>query len=243
MINVKELNKCDTAQWLDSFRKNNFYKTILNDYDYCISSYREMSILKACLHHTVYETARTFTEQYRILDVVPYYYIDFLLKNHPKTIIDLGCGINNFKKYIPGLVGIDADREATQADIFDFFDSDFSQGHQQCCDALMSINAIHFSPVNTITQRLKWLAELIRPGGTAFVSTNLETWLMYTDKSTIYQLFGPVPMFDNIVNYINDQILATNLNLVVNDWPVLHYTEHSTIRDDYNGNIRLVFTV
>jgi hypothetical protein len=66
---------------------------------------------------------------------------------------------------------------------------------------------------------------------------------MYTTQEQNQALFGKQPSFEAIVNYINDQILDTGLKFLVVDWPVLHISEHSTIRDDLNGNVRLVFEV
>lgn len=241
MINVQEKNVCQQNEWLTKFSTVDAYRSISEHYDTFIASYHDMTLLRAALHHTVYEVSRKFTEEYRILDIVPYYYIQFLLKSKPKTILDLGCGFNIFKPYIPGIIGIDPDPDSP-ADIHDFFDGEFSQGHHQRYDAVITINAIHFSPVDTITQRIKYVADMIKPGGSAFIAFNLETWLMYTDKNTIRNLFGKIPKFQEVVNYINDQILATGFEFVVVDWPAIHYSEHSTVRDDLNGNIRLVFT-
>lgn len=240
MINIKEINACNSQQWLEEFLRHPLYQNIAKKYKTHISTYREMSILKASLHDTVYELSRKFTQDYGILDVVPFYYIDFLLQKNPQTILDLGCGLNVFKEHIPGIIGLDADA-ASNYDIFDHFDQDFVTGHQQTFDAVISINCIHFSSIESITQRLLWVADLIKPHGRAFVSTNLETWLMYTDRTVIEKLFGPKPKFDDIVNFVNDKILDTKLKFLVYDWPVLHYTEHATIRDEHNGNIRLVF--
>jgi len=240
MINVKEKNVCQSESWLKEFMNNEFYQKIAEKYKLHICSYREMSILKAALHTTVYELTRKFTEDYRVLDVVPYYYINFLLEKKPQAIVDLGCGLNIFKNHIPGIIGIDADKNS-KADVFVSFDSEFASGHQNFYDALISINCIHFSSIETITSRLSQVAHLLKPGGRGFVSTNLETWLMYTDAQTIRKLFGHQPKFDDIINYVNDQVLSTKLNFIVYDWTVLHHTEHSTIRDDHNGNIRLVF--
>lgn len=243
MINVKELNVCKADYWENEFKHNDFFQHIASNYALSVFSHRDMTILKAALHHTVYETPRVFLEEYRILDAVPYYYIKFLLEKQPNIVVDLGCGINNFKPYIPGLVGIDCNHKIKKSDVVDRFDQDFVTGHQQFCDALMSINVIHFSPINTITQRLKWVSELICSGGRGFVATNLETWLMHTPAEQIKKLFGARLKFDDIANYVNEQIIATGLDFIVVDWPVLHGSEHSTIRDELNGNIRLVFNV
>ena len=238
--NVIELNTCNSNQWLDEFKTLPSYQRAAQHYDHVITSYLEMTLLKAAWHHTVYELPRDFCEQYKILDCTPFYYIEKVMQTNPATVVDLGCGLNVFKKVYPNIIGIDSNPKAN-FDEFDFFDEDFAQGHRHYYDGLISINTIHFSPIDTISQRLSMTKGLVKPGGRAFVSFNLETWLMHTDKQVIDSLFGPVPQFNDIVNYVNNQIVASNLNLEVVDWPVLHITENSTIRDDYNGNIRLVF--
>ena len=238
--NVQELHPLDRQLWQTEFEQNPFYQTIASRYTHSISSYYEMTVLRAAFGETVYEYGRNFLENNRILDIVPYYYIDYLLKTNPATVVDLGCGINSFKPHIPGLIGIDADY-ASKFDIHDRFDEDFVKGQKHVFDALISINCIHFSPIDSITQRLKWASQLIKPGCRGFVSFNIETWLMYTPAEQLRTLFGSVPDFIDVVNYVNDQILASELDFLVVDWPVLHISEHSSIRDDLNGNIRLVF--
>jgi hypothetical protein len=242
VIDVTEINPCDPVTWKQKFFSNKFYCDIATAYKFVIFSHKEMTLMKAALNDTVYVPPRNFLNDHEILDAIPYYYINFLLENNPKFLIDLGCGVNYFKPHVPGLVGIDADPESA-ADIFDHFDQDFVAGHQHYCDALISINTIHFAPVTELTQRLKWISELVKPGGRGFVSFNIETWLMYTTEKQNQTLFGDCPSFEAIVNYVNHQILATGLKFLVVDWPVLHISDHSTIRDDLNGNIRLVFEV
>ena len=239
MINVQEKNVFPGACWLNEFPKITYFEHIPQHYQHLITTHKDMSFLKAALHHTVYELPRVFLEQYKILDTVPYYYIKFLMEKNPKTILDLGCGSNVFKPFLHGIVGMDADPDAA-ADIHDFFDEEYTQGHIHAYDSVISINAIHFSAIDTISKRLIWISKLVRPGGAAFVSFNLETWLMYSNLELIKKLFGDFPKFDDVINYVYDQILATKLHLVVMDWPCLHITEHSTIRDGLNGNIRLV---
>jgi len=240
MITVKEINPINAEDWLAKFQQSELFRCIRNDYQHVISSYREMTVLRAALNHTVYAKSRDFCKQFDILDVVPYYYIQKVMEINPEVVIDLGCGLNVFKKTWPNIIGIDAD-ENSNCDIMDHFDRDFVQGHQQYCDALISINAIHFAPIDQITERLQWCANLVKPGGRAFVSFNLETWLMYTDIACISQLFGSSPQLDDIVNYVDHAIKSLSLDLIIYDWPILRVAPESTIRDDLNGNIRLVF--
>lgn len=248
MINVVEQNPCPD-RW-----HNEFMTTVLPNikanYDYIghvINSHKEMTLLKACLHSTVYEHGRRFLDMYNILDSTPYYYIKYLLDTDPKNIIDIGCGDNGFKKSFPNLIiGLDSLEMGDclgRVDIVEKFNQAFANKNKQLYDGVISVNAIHFSPIYSITQRLNWIAQLLTPGSRAFVSFNLETWLMYTNKKEIESIFGKYPQWDDVINYVYQQIIETELNFMVVDWPVLHITEHSTIRDDYNGNIRLVFSV
>lgn len=239
---VIELNTLSSTAWLAEFPTHPAFQHIPQHYQHSIASYKEMSFLKAALHTTVYDQPRRVLEDYRILDTVPYYYIKFLLERNPQSILDLGCGLNIFKPYIPGIVGLDSNvYGATLADIVASFDLDYALANAESYDSIISINAIHFAPIDTITKRLTAVSQMMRPGYRSFVSFNIETWLMHTSLDTVQKLFGQIPKFDDVVGYVNDQILATNLNFCVVDWPVLHITEHSTIRDDLNGNIRLVF--
>ena len=240
MIRVSEINPIDHRQWLEEFSQTDLYQELAPKFDHVISTYREMTVLKASLHNTVYERSRDFCNKERILDIVPYYYIRPLIETNPEVMVDLGCGSNIFKEVWPDIIGIDADPES-RYDILDHFDQDFALGHQEYCDALISINAIHFSSIDTLVERLKWCEGRLKPGGMAFVAFNLETWLMYTDRKRCIELFGPSPKFNDIVNYVDREIRLAGLNFVIYDWPVIRVPDESTIRDDLNGNIRLVF--
>ena len=241
MIQVKEVNPYNSNHWRQEFSCSPHWQSIVKNYQTVIFTYKEMTLLKATLHHTVYENPRLFLKNYNILDATPYYYINFLLEKLPNTVVDIGCGVNYFKPHVPNLLGIDADPKSN-FDIFDHFDEDFANNHRRSYDSLISTNTIHFFPITSITKRLL-LAQMIKPGGRGFVSFNFETWLMHTAKEQVELLFGNHPKFEDVVNYVNDQILQTELDFIVIDWPVLHITDNSTIRDDLNGNIRLVFNV
>lgn len=241
MINVKEINPCDPQIWTNRFKQSPLYQKILPNYKHVISSHREMTFLKAALNHTVYEIPRRFCDNFGILDVIPYYYIEQLMEINPKDMVDIGCGQNVFKKTYPNLLGIDCETQHSCPDIVDYFDEDFCRGHAGWYDAVITINTIHFEPINTIADRILMVNQLLRPGGRAFVAFNFETWLMHTPKDQCVELFGNFPKFDDVINYVNDQIISTKLNFLTIDWPILRVTQESTIRDDYNGNIRLVF--
>ena len=238
---MMQLNPCQPDKWLEKFKQTPYYRKATTLYDHVISSHQEMSVLKAALHHSVYERGRFIGEEYKIFDIIPHYYIQFLLEASPESILDIGCGENNFKKIYPNIIGMDADPDNPKSDVFDYFDDGYVAGHQSMYDAVMTINTIHFSSIDSIKQRLLMISQLLKPGGRAFVSTNFETWLMYTETEVVTAMFGRFPKFSDVMDYMHQEIISTGLDFLVVDYPVLSYAKESTIRDDYNGNIRLVF--
>lgn len=237
---IQQLNPIDTEKWWQEFQQSPQFAVSKTSYDYFIKSYQEMTIVKAAWHDTVYDLPRKVCEQHRVFDISPHYYIKFLLDICPEKFVDIGCGENVFKKIYPNIVGIDSD-PTSNFDIFDHLDNDFVAGHLECFDAIISINTIHFSPIDTVKDRLLWIKEMLKPNGRAFISTNLETWLMYTDKQRSLSLFDGIPNLENLVQYVHQQVMDTGASFLVIDYPVLKYSHESTIRDDYNGNLRWVF--
>ena len=236
---IEQINPLDIAKWKKSFLNNSFYSKNFSNYDHIIFSFQEMTLLKAALHHTVYEVPRRFCKQYKILDAVPYYYIDYLLEKNPKTIVDIGCGENVFKDYL-NLTGIDSD-ESSNYDVFDHVDADYAKYHANMYDAIITINTIHFAPITEITNQINLIESMLVSEGRAFVSFNVETWLMYTDNATVKQIFGKELSLDKVLLYMHKQIENCNLNLLVYDWPILKISAESSIRDNLNGNVRIVF--
>jgi hypothetical protein len=244
MQSIIEINPYQSSVWKQQFKQTDVYQSIKDNYDHVIFSYRELTLFRAALHYTVYELSRKFLQDYKILDAVPYYYFQYIMENDPNVIVDLGCGLNVFKDTWSNIIGIDSKycpEPICKHAVEQHFDDDFVAEHQELCDALISINTIHFSEIDTITHRLIGVSQLLRPNARAFVSFNLETWLMYTPREKIHKMFGNWPELSDVIAYVNDQIIATNLDFVVVDWPILRIPEEGTIRDDINGNIRLVF--
>jgi len=237
---MNEKNQYSIDTWKQELLSNPFYKTIIEKYDGIVFSYFEMTFLRSSLHNTVYDPGANFLKDYNILDAVSLYYIRFLLEKSPNNIIDIGCGVNRFKKIIPNVIGLDADRNSNY-DVFDHFDKDYSSNHLECFDAVICINTIHFASITTITERLLWIADILTTGGRAFVTFNFETWLMYSSSQDIKDLFGLYPKFTQVVDYMSNQITNTGLKFIVEDWPILDHNINSTVRDDLNGNVRLVF--
>jgi hypothetical protein len=243
-MEIQNTNSYDSNKWRDQFPV--VFEDLVKRYDHAIYTYQEMNVLKAVLHHTVYDAPYEVLDKYNIINALPYYYIQWILENKPNVILDVGCGTSPFKNLISNIVGIDNhlcpppyDKDSIQC----HFDEDFAVSHQKMCDALISVNAIHFSPIWTIRSKMLDLAKLLRPGGRAFVAFNAETWLMSTPRPELQQRFGNYPDTQCLLEYMYEQTMNAGLNFLVSDWPVTQVSEHSPIRDDVNGNVRLVFEV
>ena len=161
--------------------------------------------------------------------VVAFYYLEFLTKQNPKKIYDLGCGWNIFKKYIPSIIGVGAENPNTEwffGDLHDFVDDDFIRGHQNYFESVFSICALHFIPMSDIRQRVLDFASMIRPSGRGFVAFNamrmlerdkkmfncndLESWI----RSELWNLPFNVLQFDVNLEKL-DSGMDGNIRLVL----------------------------
>ena len=170
-----------------------------------------------------------------LVSMVPFWYINFLLEKHPKQIIDMGCGDNTFKKYIPFIHGIDPVDDF--ADEKDFFDADFSQDHTEAYESVMSINALHFISLNDYGLRLREFANIIKPGGRGFITFNVERMKENTSDDEFISLFSSAtPNNKQLSDYILSETKSNLQNILVYD-DFLDECE-----DEYlDGNIRIVF--
>jgi len=164
--------------------------------------------------------------QYKIIDMAPFWYINFLLEKNPLQIIDLGCGNNLFKKYIPIIHGIDP-LSNVGSDQKDIFDTSFSENHSNQFESVMSINALHFISFKNYGQQLKEFSNIIKPNGRGFITFNVARMKEYTDL---------IDMPTNVSEYIWSETEKNLDNILV-------YDDYVTdIEDEYlNGNIRIVF--
>jgi len=239
-INIPAINPYHDVTWRREFPM--VYSDLANSASHVIYTYQEMNVLRAVLGD-VYEMPYPLFDSHGIVNAVPYYYLQWILETNPNVVLDVGCGTNPFGRLMPNIVPLDDrscppphDPRALEC----HFDEDFAASHQEMCDALISVNAIHFSPIWTVTARLRSLASMVRSGGRAYVAFNAETWIASTPTLELQQYFGTYPDPDNLVEYIYQSVLDADLELLVSDWPVCDITENSGVRDDFNGNIRLV---
>jgi hypothetical protein len=84
-----------------------------------------------------------------------------------ETVVDIGCGVNPFKQYLPNLIGIDPafDQADFKCTIEDFnTDSKF--------DVALCLGSINFGDVNTIEKQISKVTSLLKPKARIFWRCN-----------------------------------------------------------------------
>lgn len=92
-----------------------------------------------------------------------FYYIDMLYEKNPATIIDVGCGECTWKRWFPRIIGFDPNTGPYyQQDFVDYFDEDFSRGHEKKFDCGLAINSLHFIPWRKIPDQIDLAMNIVR---------------------------------------------------------------------------------
>ena len=162
---------------------------------------------------------------------VPFYYINYLLKQNPTTVYDLGCGWNVFKRYIPNLIGIDFEDPSMlnfYADIPDYIDDDYIKNHQNYFESVFSINALHFYPLSTFSKIVDDFYSMIKPGGRGFLACNLSRMM---EKDPVFKNAKPA----EVELFCRDQLSTlSHIKFLVVD--IRSYP----VNEPLDGNVRLV---
>ncbi len=174
--------------------------------------------------------------------IVPFYYIDQLLERDPEQIVDIGCGWNIFKKYIPRIYGIDA--MGTDADLIANYDQKFIDQHRHQWPSVMSINLSWHMGANgeatnmdNLVEHVKQFSTLVQPGGRCFLALSALGIMKYTPRSWFthrsLSAFDPEPL----ALHIRDLLLGTGFKFLCLDLELdLLYNMPS-----HDGEIRMVF--
>lgn len=161
-------------------------------------------------------------------DVVCFYYIKYLLDINPTSVIDIGCGPNMFKTFIPNLYGIDLDHPLADAQVE--FTSEYAQLHKEKYGAAMAINSLHWTTIDKFERTIYDFASVISPGGRGFITFNLSRMMSAASHKNWDLWLNDVYFADGIIRRLN-------LDLLVVDQ---HYVDN-TSGNRINGNIRIVF--
>lgn len=187
-----------------------------------------------------------------LFSAVPFYYLEFLTKHNPKQILDIGCGANYFKHYIPTVVGVAAespDNYFYRGDVHGEFNADWVQNNQSKIDSFFSICSLHFVPLNNLRQRVLDAASTLAPNGRAYLAMNVSRMC----ERMWWHLPQEQHLFDQSVDmHTADQIIRKQLTDMPFTYEVfdldLAVSCHRDRRDDYcpkfdnmvDGNLRMV---
>lgn len=227
--NIKDYNK---EQWQEQFSKTDLYKRLCKEYDVLVfDKNSEMVSQLTPRQQWADPNPKTY------FSATIFYYLEELFSTNPETVYDIGCGWNIFKKYYPNIIGIGAepkDSDFYYADLHDYVDKIYIQGHQSHFDCFFSINALHFRPISEIKLLMQELISILKPGGSAFVTMNSQ--MLVNSEPNIEDVFGiKKPQRNQVEQYIRQQL--AELQIV---WRIVDID--LTVRaDGLDGNIRLLF--
>jgi len=96
--------------------------------------------------------------------------IDEINNLNPTLVVDLGCGLNQYKGLINNLVGVDVVgcREDITKDITDL--KEHFADHS--VDVILALGSINFGENDLIRQQLTEVKRLLKPGGIAYFRAN-----------------------------------------------------------------------
>ena len=210
------LNAYDSVQFQTHFPNTELGKRVLAEYDHVFWDYSNIKTIEDKFWtRTRFET--------RMLSVVSYYYLEYLLKHNPEHIYDVGCANNIFKKYIPNIIGIDPTYE--EADINDFVDDEYVAGHQNYFESMFAINSIHFFPLKDIREKINRIVTMIKPGGRCFMTLNMRR-MIERDPDTVY---------DDLELFVRKQLYQMDF-----EYEVFDVNLKETLNEYLDGNVRMV---
>ena len=94
--------------------------------------------------------------------------VDQVNQLSPRRVLDYGCGYNQFKEHIPGLIGIDPYNESADymVDIFEFVDD------VESFDVILILGSLNFNSYEDIESRFAKIVSFLKPGGKVFFRAN-----------------------------------------------------------------------
>ena len=225
---ISNLNAYHEEKFKKEFCGTQVYQQLIEDFD-------EVSLDKFFTHHNSMTSRYWYgcSNRRTRFSATSFYYLNFLLEKHPSEIYDLGCGWNIFKRYIPNLIGVGPEPPNGRdffADIHDYVDDDYIQGHQNFFESVFSICALHFHPLSDISKIINEFHSMIQPGGRGYLSLNLQRMI---ERDPVF--FGKSTKQD-IDKYCRQQIAQLHqIKFLVIDIDTTVFLDESM-----DGNVRLV---
>jgi hypothetical protein len=223
---MKNINGYNSAEFAERFKKTTIYQSLSQEFNQVLFEHFIENFLR--YNFTPRENFGTSSTS-----AVSFYYLEFLTAKNPKTIYDLGCGWNMFKKYIPNIVGVDAkypNSDRFFADINNCVDDDYVKGHQEYFESVFSINALHFHPLSDLRKIATDFVSMIKPGGMGYLAVNLMRMLERDQEK--FKDYTNVELDAYVRQQLNDLVIPIEYQVVDIDL--------STEDSGMDGNIRFV---
>jgi hypothetical protein len=234
------------TEFRDRFQQTEIYQQLSQDFDHISFD----NTVDWDLPPTPRE--RLATRRQSLFSAVSFYYLEFLTKHNPKQILDIGCGANYFKRYIPNIVGMGAeplDNYFYRGDVHGEFNHDWAQANQGKLESFFSICSLHFVPLNDLRQRMLEIASTLAPNGRAYIAMNTARMCerMWWHQPSEKHLFGQSVDVHTADRIIREQLSNMPFTYEVFDIDIT-VSCHKDRRDDYcpkfdnmvDGNIRMV---
>lgn len=225
---LANLNGYNKQQWMEEFTDSKLHQQLDNDFDVLMWEWSNDAPSPPG------PTARQYWgQQYpSSFSVTVLYYLETLFRQSNKTVYDIGCGWNIFKKYYPQIVGIgaeDIDSKWYFADQPGFVNAEYVAAHQDHYDCFFSINALHFRPVSEVKQIVEECASMLTDGGSAFITFNTTVLVAYDKEQTFSSN-------SDIEQYIRTQLSQADVH-----WRIVDINLDND-NEGLDGNVRLLFT-
>jgi SAM-dependent methyltransferase len=175
----------DKNLFYKKFIASDIYKQLIQDYQHVHESIEEYS------DEFYVAPRRTYAASKSIFYYRTFYYIQMLLEKNPKIILDLGCGSNLFKKYIPQIYGIDPDPKVSNlVDSVESYSNEWLNDNLGKYDCAMTIGAIHGVSLVELPNRINDFGKVIKSGGRGYFGVNLRRPMQNTEIHEYAELFN-----------------------------------------------------
>ena len=165
-------------------------------------------------------------------------YYDIVAEKSPATILDIGCGMNIFKKFYPQVHGIDNDQKfAGHADEIIAFNHQYAVEHAGTFDSVVAFNSLYHDHVGSLTASLLDVDLLLAPGGRACVTLPVKGMVNRTNRPDqfIEYLGTAEPTSWQLAEFFDQTIRQLPFN-----WLVVENYVGQTL-GDLNGSLRMIW--
>ena len=165
-----------------------------------------------------------------------FYYINMLYDHSPKSVIDIGCGENIWKKWFPNIIGFDPNPSAyASPDFIASLNEDFSKHHYEEWECGIALNSIHFVSWHDIGNQIKLAMNLIKDRLLVTVNFNmLDSFTQDTAITTLSRL-DKIELFTDILHKLGYTIIML-------DYPSLRASDKTQYLeyDRISGSVRVI---